>query len=111
MQDKVAGHDGSGLSEGLGLTAPEREELACLRKRVKAQRAELRRLNKTLGPYWIGFRKGLDHQAEKAIRVKMFAAFGVPATQAAEKAPCNCASHKPGALTGGWWCPVHGHQL
>ena len=100
-----------GSNDGLGLTPPEREELACLRKRVKAQRAELRRLNKTLGPYWTGYKNGMVHKDHTALRVKMFAAFGVPAVQAAEQAPCNCHEHKPGATTGGWWCPVHRHQL
>ncbi len=99
------------LSDGLGITAPEREELARLRQRVKAQRAELRRLNKTLGPYWAGFRSGLHYDSAKDVRIKMFAAFGVPAVQKAEKAPCNCLGHQHGATTGGWWCPLHGHQL
>lgn len=100
-----------GSNAGLGLTQPEREELARLRKRVKAQRAELRSLNKTLGHYWTGYRNGVGYQDYTALRVKMFAAFGVPAVQAAEKAQCNCHEHKPGATTGGWWCPVHRHQL
>lgn len=111
MRDDAAGPDGSGLSEGLGITAPERDELTRLRQRVKAQRAELRRLNKTLEPYWTGYRNGMVHQDHTALRVKMFAAFGVPAVQAAEKAQCNCHEHKPSTITGGWWCPVHRHQL
>ena len=91
--------------------APERAELANLRRRVKAQRAELRRLNRTMSVYWAGIRHGMHFDAAKDVRVKMFAAFGVPAVQQAEKAPRNCLGHQHGATTGGWWCPLHGHQL
>ena len=24
---------------------------------------------------------------------------------------CNCFFHKAGELTGGWFCPVHGHRF
>lgn len=102
---------GSPLDGAVGRRGPEHSELESLRKRVKAQRAELRRLNKTLGPYWAGFRSGLHYDSAKDVRVKMFATFGVEAVQKAERAPCNCLGHQHGATTGGWWCPLHGHQL
>jgi len=24
---------------------------------------------------------------------------------------CNCTMHTPGAVTGGWFCPVHGQRF
>ena len=60
-------------------------ELEALRKRVKLQRAELRRLNKTLGPYWAGFKTGMYAEKESALRSKMIDAFGHEAVFKAER--------------------------
>ena len=60
-------------------------ELEALRKRVKLQRAELRRLNKTLGPYWAGFKAGMYGAKEAALRGKMIDAFGHEAVFKAER--------------------------
>ncbi len=60
-------------------------ELEALRKRVKLQRAELRRLNKCLGPYWAGFRRGIDKDRETTLRGKMIDAFGHEAVFKAER--------------------------
>lgn len=59
---------------------------AILRKRITLQRKELRRLNKTLGPFWAGFRKGLV--VEEAVRLRgiMNATFGHEKVRAAEMA-------------------------
>jgi hypothetical protein len=59
-------------------------ELTILRRRVKAQRAELRRLNKYLGPYWAGFRRGGEMSDAACLRGKMAKAFGWEAVRAAE---------------------------
>ena len=59
-------------------------ELEQLRKRVIAQRRELRRLNKYLRPYWEGFHHGLGAREIVALRGKMIKAFGHPAVWAAE---------------------------
>ena len=91
------------------MSRPETDELAALRRRVKAQRAELRRLNKVLGPYWAGFRRGLDVDSTKELRVRMFAAFGVEPVQRAERARCSCVGHRCSNAAGGWWCPLHGY--
>jgi len=32
-------------------------------------------------------------------------------TQYEIKPKCNCMNHRPGALTAGWVCPVHGQQF
>lgn len=48
------------------------------------QRRELRRLNKVLGPYWGGFRKGIGMEAECRLRGAMQQAFGSDAVRAAE---------------------------
>jgi len=85
-------------------------ELDKLRERCKNQRTELRRLNKYLGPYWAGFRRGIDFELSKEIRIAMFKEFGQPAVFRAEH-PCNCGQHKTGESTGGWYCPSHGQQL
>lgn len=64
------------------------EELSNLRKRVKAQRRELRRLNKEVSDpkaaYWFGFRRGLDALATTTLRGKMNAAFGYKTVWEAE---------------------------
>lgn len=69
-------------------TVPPWPELASLRRRVKAQRKELRRLHKEVsGPksaYWWGFRKGLDAHAETELRGKMNKAFGYKVVWQAE---------------------------
>ena len=59
-------------------------ELIVLRHRVKAQRAELRRLNKYLGPYWAGFRYGCDMSDAARLRGKLISAFGYEAVHKAE---------------------------
>lgn len=68
-------------------------ELENLRRRVKAQRRELRRLNKEVSApkaaYWWGFRKGLDARAESELRGKMNKVFGHEAVWKAEHGtPC-----------------------
>ena len=84
-------------------------ELARLRRRVMAQRAELRRLNKILGPYWQGFRSGISTDHTKDLRAKMFAAFGSDAVLKAEHANCCCRGAQE-AEGNGWWCALHGYQ-
>jgi len=84
------------------------DDIESLRKRVQNQRRELRRLNKILGPYWAGFRRGLEFEAACALRGKMNHAFGHEKVWAAEH--CNCGKNKSGVLTGGWKCPIHGQQ-
>lgn len=61
-----------------------RKELTILRQRVKAQRKELKRLNKYLGPYWAGFNAGIASERETALRRKMINAFGHAAVYEAE---------------------------
>jgi hypothetical protein len=65
------------------------KELFALRRRVKAQRRELRRLNKQLAvpaaAYWYGFRSGLDANRASTLRGKMIKAFGNEAVRAAEE--------------------------
>ena len=64
------------------------DELVNLRRRVKEQRRELRRLNKEMAApkaaYWWGFRKGLDAHAESELRLKMNKAFGYKVVWEAE---------------------------
>ena len=60
-------------------------ELENLRRRVAAQRRELRRLNKYLGPYWEGFHRGLSAKENVTLRSKMIKAFGSQAVSEAEK--------------------------
>jgi len=50
------------------------------------QRRELQRLNKVLGPYWDGFRRGLYLEGELRLRRIMIAAFGSEAVYRAERA-------------------------
>ena len=90
---------------------PSGVELDVYRRMTRNWSAELRRLNKVLGPYWAGFKSGLNFDHTRDMRVKMFAAFGSDAVLRAERAPCNCLAHQHGVTTGGWWCPLHGHQL
>ena len=59
-------------------------ELEQLRKRVTAQRRELRRLNKYYTMYWNGFHRALYMKEEMDLRGKMIKAFGQPAVWAAE---------------------------
>ena len=66
------------------MEAKEAVELEKLRKRCKNQRAELKRLNKYLAPYWAGFRRGIDFELSKTIRIAMFKEFGQPAVFRAE---------------------------
>lgn len=72
------------LLEETKIAQADLEELKALRLRVKAQRKELRRLNKTLGPYWAGFRRGLYVDDACRLRAKMIAAFGPEAVREAE---------------------------
>ena len=60
-------------------------ELEQLRKRVAAQRRELRRLNKYYRMYWEGFDKGLSAKETYTLRGKMIKAFGSQAVSDAEK--------------------------
>ena len=78
-------------------------ELVHLRRRVKAQRAELRRLNQIVGRYWVGVRTGLNLDFATRLRGTMVATFGREAVLAAERAPCNCRQ-------GPGWCAVHGNH-
>lgn len=55
-----------------------------LRKRVMAQRAELRRLNKIIGPRWAAFSAGLEAAKVTELRGKMIKAFGHPSVYKAE---------------------------
>ena len=70
------------------------EEIDRLRNKVRNQRTELRRLNKYLGPYWAGFRKGLDIEAVCRLRGIMNDAFGHAAVRAAEVAAIKKESAK-----------------
>ena len=69
--------------------AKEREtrstELEQLRRRVKLQRRELRRLNRYLRVYWEGFDKGLSAKETYTLRSKMINVFGSKAVSEAEK--------------------------
>ena len=64
------------------MTCPS--EIEQLRKRVTAQRRELRRLNKYYNLYWSGFHRALYLKDEMDLRGKMVKAFGKPAVWAAE---------------------------
>ena len=59
-------------------------ELEQLRKRVTAQRRELRRLNKYYKLYWSGFHRALYLKEEIDLRGKMIKAFGKTAVWTAE---------------------------
>ena len=63
------------------------DELTCLRRRVKAQRAELRRLNKTNAALWHGWRHGVSLGCASRLRGQMMHVFGVEAVQKAERGP------------------------
>lgn len=69
-----------------------------LRATIRRQRAELRRLNKYLGPYWAGFRRGMSIEAEHRLRGKMVAAFGRKQVFEAENCICSQAPEE---------CPIH----
>lgn len=74
-------------------------ELYRLRRRVKTQRAELRRLNKTLGPYWAGFRRGLGVSESSNEIQRLRAALLICARQAEElKRPCGLEPESAQAL-------------
>ena len=60
-------------------------ELEQLRRRVTAQRRELRRLNKYYGMYWNGYNRGMNAVATDTLRNKMIKAFGGKAVSEAEK--------------------------
>lgn len=60
------------------------KELNRLRKRVIAQRAELRRLNKIIAPRWAAFSAGLYAAKVTELRGKMIKAFGHQAVYKAE---------------------------
>jgi hypothetical protein len=62
------------------------KDVARLNKRAANQRRELRRLNKYLGPYWAGFRRGLANEAECKLRGIMIQTFGHEKVIAAEHA-------------------------
>ena len=59
-------------------------ELEQLRRRVAAQRRELRRLNKYYQLYWSGFHRALCLKKEMHLRGKMLKAFGQAAVRTAE---------------------------
>ena len=69
---------------GAGMSESEITELNRLRKRVKAQRVELRRLNKIIGPRWAAFSAGLYAAKVTELRGKMIKAFGHQAVYKAE---------------------------
>ena len=64
-------------------------ELENLRRRVSAQRRELRRLNKYYTMYWNGYNRGMNAVATDTLRGKMIKAFGQPAVRAAEQEKDN----------------------
>ena len=66
------------------MTDTETAELNRLRKRVMAQRTELRRLNKVIGPRWAAFSAGLYAAKVTELRGKMIKTFGHPAVYKAE---------------------------
>ena len=66
-------------------------EVYRLRKRANNQRTELRRLNKYLGPYWAGFRRGADFEAACKLRGIMNETFGHDKVRAAEHAAIDRA--------------------
>ena len=59
-------------------------ELEQLRKRVAAQRRELRKLNGFYRMYWNGFYRGMNAVQAVTLRNKMIKAFGQAAVRAAE---------------------------
>lgn len=61
------------------------------KEKARLQRRELRRLNKVLGPYWAGFRKGLGMEAEGKLRLTMIQAFGSEKVRAAEHAAIDAS--------------------
>lgn len=69
---------------GAGVSDTEISELNRLRKRVKAQRVELRRLNKIIAPRWAAFSAGLYAAKVTELRGKMIKAFGHQAVYKAE---------------------------
>ena len=60
------------------------DRIAELERKNRNQRTELRRLNKLLGPYWLGFRAGFAKESELKLRVAMNRAFGYEAVRKAE---------------------------
>ena len=64
--------------------ATRSSELEQLRRRVAAQRRELRRLNKFYRMYWNGFYRGMNAVTMDVLRNKMIKAFGQAAVRAAE---------------------------
>ena len=68
-----------------------REEAERHKKFANARRKELRRLNKYLGPYWVGFTKGMHAQAEMKLRSTMIQTFGWDKVHAAEVAAIDAA--------------------
>jgi len=71
--------------------AKDAEIVRKLRNKVFKQRRELRRLNRYLGPYWAGFRKGMAMEGECKLRGIMNAAFGHEKVHAAERAAIDAA--------------------
>lgn len=65
------------------------EHIRILQRRIKNQRAELKRLNKYLGPYWQGFSRGISMEAECRLRGIMNATFGHEKVRAAEVAAAD----------------------
>ena len=59
-------------------------ELEQLRKRITAQRRELRRLNKYYDLYWNGYNRGMNAEATETLRGKMIKSFGQAAVRSAE---------------------------
>ena len=84
MTNKINAYTSTQEPGTVVLRSVPQDELSVLRRRVKAQRAELRRLNKILGPYWRGFSAGLASERESVLRGKMIRAFGHEAVFAAE---------------------------
>ena len=60
-------------------------ELERLRKRITAQRRELRRLNKYYHLYWNGYNRGMNAEVAETLRNKMIKAFGQSAVRTAEQ--------------------------
>lgn len=59
-------------------------QVKTLKKRLKEQRKELRRLNRYVEIYWHGFRRGMEVSDTCELRGKMIKAFGNDAVRKAE---------------------------
>jgi hypothetical protein len=88
MTDMQNDDETSTPDSGGSAAVPGSAELCDLRRRVKAQRRELRRLNREVsGPraaFWRGFSRGIEANTTTTLRGKMNEAFGHVAVWEAE---------------------------